>query len=183
MEDYLTIIIIAAIIIFVVGRRLIGSTKGTKYSTQSIFLRPVIYIVLSAVLAIGLELWQAGVLAIAIVLGVFIGMKLGARSDIFEKDGKILYKRSNEVMIIWIIAFVVRIALNFVANPALVTIITNSSSLNATTLNTEIAASQGNPIIFFADILLAVSAGLLFGEALILYRNFNSKYKDKKQNS
>ncbi len=115
----------------------------------------------------------------AVVLGVFAGMELGKRSDIFEKDGKILYRRSNEVLAIWIIAFVIRILIDFVANPSILAAITNSSgSIGAIDFAT--AASQSNPFVFVADILLAFSAGLLFGEALILYRNFNFTYKKAK---
>ena len=178
---YTFIIIIGALIIFVLGRRIIGSRKGTKYSTGSIFLRPIIYIVLSTALILGLLLWQIGIVVIAVIIGVFAGIRLGERSDIFEKDGKILYKRSSEVMAIWLIAFVIRIAINFVANPYLSGALTNSSSLNsASALDVVMSASQGNPLVFIADIILAFSAGLLFGEALVLYRNFNSKYKNKK---
>ncbi len=46
LMDYIVIIVLAAFIVFFVGRRLVGSRKGTAYSVRSIFLRPIIYIVL-----------------------------------------------------------------------------------------------------------------------------------------
>jgi hypothetical protein len=179
--DYTAIIVIAALVVFILGRRLIGSRKGTSYSVRSIFLRPIIYLVLSVILVLGLQLWQTAVLIVAIVLGGFAGLELGKRSDIFEKDGKILYRRSNEVLAIWIIAFVIRIAIDFITDPALFEALTSTnSSISISAIDVATAASQSNPLIFVADILLAFSAGLLFGEALVLYRNFNSKYKNAK---
>ncbi len=179
--DYSVIILIVAIIIFVVGRRYIRSRRGTNYSVQSIFLTPIIYIILSAILVIGLQLWQTAILVVAVIAGVYGGMQLGKRSDIFEKDGKVLYKRSNEVLAIWIIAFVIRIVIDFVANPYLLQVITSTnSSSSLSVIDLATAASQSNPIVLVADILLAFSAGLLFGEALVLYKNFNSKYRSAK---
>ena len=179
--EYTLIIVIAALVVFVVGRRFIGSRKGTKYSVQSIFLRPVIYIVLSAILILGLELWQVGILAVGVVLGILLGMQLGKRSDIFEKEGKILYKRSNEVLAIWIIAFVIRITIDFYTNSYLLGAITNSSSTNPISIiDVAMTSGQSNPVVFIADMLLAFSAGLLFGEAFVLYQNFNMRYRDKK---
>lgn len=178
--DYTIYIIIIAIIAFVIGRRLIGNKKGSKYSLRSIFLRPLIYLVLTIVFIIGLQLWQIGVIVVSVVLGIFLGMKLGERSNIFETDGKIMYKRSNDVLAIWLIAFIIRISVDLFTNPFFASGATNSSISNSTSITSILAAASQSPIIFGADILLAFSAGLLFGEALILQRNFNSKYPKAK---
>lgn len=174
--DYTTIIIIFALLIYVIGRRIVRGTKGVQYSVRSIFLTPIIYLILTAVLVIGLLSWQIAVLVVFIAAGLLLGKELGKRSDIFEKDGKILYTRSKEVLAIWIIAFVIRIAIDF-TNPAFLGLITNSSSSSSGSIDLAMASTQTTPIVFIADLLLSCSAGLLFGEALVLYENFNTKYK------
>ncbi len=174
--DYTTIIIIFALLIYVIGRRIVRGTNGVQYSVRSIFLTPLIYLILSAILVVGLSAWQIGVLVVFVAAGMLLGKELGKRSDIFEKDGKILYKRSKEVLAIWIIAFVIRIAINF-TNPSFLGLITNSSSSPPSSIDFAMASGQATAPVFVADLLLACSAGLLFGEALVLYENFNTRYK------
>lgn len=168
-----TLILVIALILYVIGRRIISGTRGVKYSVRSIFLRPIIYIVLSAILMLGLELWQIGVLVAAILAGIFLGKWLGKKSNIFEKDGAVMYKRSNVILGLWIAAFVIRLAIDFLTDPELF----GATGSSAPTIATVLAAAQHNPIVFFADILLALTAGLLLGEALILYRDFNKRPK------
>lgn len=170
-----SLVLILVIVVLLVGRRIMRGTRGANYSVQSIFLRPIIYLVLSLVLVLGLELWQIGVVAAAVIIGVLLGRLFGRQSNIFEKNGRVMYTRSNVVLGIWIVAFVIRIAIDFFADPALMASINGSSS--GTSISAILAAGQTNPILFFADILLALSAGLLLGEALVLYETFNAKFK------
>ena len=176
---YSVALIIVAVIVLVIGRRVISGRRGAKYSVQSIFITPFIYIVLTAALIIGVQIWQIGVIAAVVIIGVFAGMKLGKRSNIFEKDEKVMYRRSNEVLAIWVVAFIARIIIEFFTDPYLTSVITGAQSLNSTGISAIFlsSASQSNPILFAADILLAFSAGLLFGEALILYNEYNARYK------
>lgn len=171
------------ILVFVVGRRVFSARKGSRYSEQSIFMRPIIYIVLTALLVVaGVQVLEILAIAISVILGVFLGLKLGSRSDIFEKDGKIMYKRSNEVLLIWIVAFVIRLCIDFLTNPYLMGVLTGTVTLaSLSTAMLLSTANQANPIIIAADLLLGFSAGLLFGEALILRRDYNSRYGEKNQ--
>lgn len=170
LSSYGTVLIVAALIAIVLFRRILRNKRGTKYSVRSIFITPIIYVALTLFFLLGLPvLWDAIVLAM-IVVGVGAGLVLGKRSELFEKDGHVLYKRSMEVMIIWVIGFIVRIGVDFFYNPAFA----GNFSLSA------LAAYSTNPIVLGADIILAFSAGLLLGEAIVLYRNYNAKYSGRK---
>lgn len=176
-SDLLAPIAILIIIVFSLFRRMMRNRNGAKYSVRAIFFTPIIYMVLTAFLVIGLSAFQDLAVVVAVIVGALAGLVLGKRSEIFEKDGNVMYRRSTEVMAIWLIGFVVRIALDFVSNPFFNGTATNSSS---TSISSIFAAYSTSPVLFGADLLLAFSAGMLFGEAYILYKNYNSKYKTRK---
>ncbi|MDE1861072.1 MAG: DUF1453 family protein [Candidatus Micrarchaeota archaeon] len=163
-----------AIILFILARRVIRNIKGAKYSTASIFMAPVIYLFLTLYLLVGLMAWQDIAILIAIAAGTVAGLELGKHSDIFEKDGKVLYRRSNEIMILWIVGFVVRIGIDFLYNPSFAMIASGEPANAAATA--QLAVYETSPVIFGADMLLALSAGLLLGEAVMLYRKHGSRY-------
>ncbi len=147
-------LIVLLFIIFVLARRIVRQRKGTKYTLRSILITPIIYLLLTVFLMVGVSAAQAAEILVLMLLGLVAGFFLGKRSDIFEKEGKVMYKRSTEVTMLWIIGYVARISIEFLsANPT---------------------------IIFYADILLAASAGLLLGETIVLYKNYNNKYKKKR---
>lgn len=148
-----SVLIVLGLIIFVLGRRIIRQRKGVVYSVRSIFMIPVIYVLLTAFFLIGTPIWQDIVIILMVSLGVIVGLILGKRSDIFEKNGKILYRRSNEITAIWIIGYIIRISVDFFV--------------------------QTGIFIFYANILLGISAGLLLGEAFVLYTNHNLRYLKK----
>jgi uncharacterized membrane protein len=173
MEISESLLIVVAIIVFFIARMTWRTIKGSKYSVRSIFIRPVIYIVLSAFLVLGLFLWQDALVIIVAVLGVLLGLVLGKRANIFEKNGQVMYKRSNEVTILWLVAFVIRITIDFLFNPALSSAASNES---LSTILTAMTTYESTPLAFGADLLLAFSAGLLLGEAFVLYRNHKAKY-------
>lgn len=170
------ILIVIALMVFVVGRRLIRQNRGMKYSIASIFMIPVIYIALTLYFIIGLPLLDDAAIALAIIVGIVAGRILGKRSELFEKDGKILYRRSREVMAIWIVGFLIRIVVDFFYDPYLTGIFNGTSP---TVSLAQVLAYESSPIVFGADILLAFSAGLLLGEALVLYMNHLSRYRSK----
>lgn len=149
--------------------------NGVKYSVRSIFITPVIYLVLSAYFLIGLQPYQDAIVICVIVVGILVGMLLGKRSELFEKDGKVLYKRSVEVMAIWIVGFVLRIVADFFFNPALTSYF-SPNSLSGASASAAAVAYQSSLILLGVDLLLAFSAGLLLGEALILYMNHRKRY-------
>ena len=166
-------VVVIAVILFVIVRRTFTGMKGSSYSVRSLFMRPVIYLVLTAFLVIGLLLWQDLAIVIAVIAGALLGLLLGKKSNIFEKDGKIMYKRSNEVTALWIIGFVIRIGIDFVFNP----VFSSSSSVSLSSIISAGSAFESSPILLGADLLLAFSAGLLVGEAFVIYNNYNRKYK------
>jgi hypothetical protein len=168
-------VVLVLLIVFVLSRRIIRNNKGIGYSVRSIFITPIIYVVLSAYFLIGLGIYQDLGVAVAVVIGVLVGTLLGRRSEIFEKDGKVMYKRSMEVMAIWLVGFIIRIAVDFLFNPQVTSVFGTNSIISSSV----VAASQIGPILLGADILLAFSAGLLLGEALILYMKHRSKYSKK----
>ena len=163
-----SLLILLILIIFLLGRRVMRQRKGMKYSVRSIFLTPIIYTALTVYLLIGVPFWQDLVILAVIIAGIVAGLALGRRSDLFEQDGKILYRRSNEVMMLWIIGYIIRIGIDLFFNPLYV----QGPSVSPA----SIAAYESSTIVFGADILLAFSAGLLLGEAIVLYRNYNARY-------
>lgn len=165
-------IIVMAIVVFFIARMAWRGIKGTRYSATSLFLRPILYMALSAFLILGLILWQDAVLALAAAAGVLLGLAFGKRANLFEKDGSIMYKRSNEVTILWMVAFAIRISIDFLFDPAI-----NGSSTSITSIFAATSAFESSLPVYGADLLLAFSAGLLFGEALVLYRSYKSRYQ------
>ncbi len=162
------LLIFLVIIIFLLGRRVMRQRKGTKYTVRSIFLTPIIYTALTVYLLIGVPFWQDLVILAVIIAGTVAGLALGQRSDLFEQDGKILYRRSNEVMVLWMVGYIIRIGIDLFFNPLYIQGPSASSA--------SIATYESSMIVFGADILLAFSAGLLLGEAVVLYRNYNARY-------
>ncbi len=161
-------LIIPLIIIFFIVRVFLRKRKGSVYSVKGIFLRPILYILISIVFLFILGLEQDLLLIVAILLGTLIGIILGKRSDIFEKNGKIMYKRSDEITILWLAGFVVRILIDLYYNPALTSPTISISKI--------LIYEQTVPILFISDILLALTAGLLLGEAIILYKKHAKTY-------
>lgn len=168
--------VIVVILLLIVMRALRG-IKGTKYSARSLFIRPAIYIVLTVVLVFALALWQDVFLLLSIVTGVLLGLFLGKRANIFEKEGQIMFKRSMEVTVLWLVAYVIRIGIDFLFDPAFQQLLNGTGSI--TSFITSASAFESSPIVFVADLLLAVTAGLLLGEALQLLKAYNAKYKNK----
>jgi membrane protein CcdC involved in cytochrome C biogenesis len=164
-------LVVPLIITFITIRRYRRSSKGSAFSVTSIFLRPAIYslITIGFLFIVGLE--NAIMLIAAMLIGLLIGLILGKKSDIFEKDGKVMYKRSNEITIMWMIGFIVRLTLDYFFNPALTA--PNFS------INSFLFYERTVPLLFVADLLLAFTAGLLLGEAWILYNNHNKRQHPK----
>lgn len=164
--EYVYIIAFLAIILLLRLRR---QHSGSKASTARIFRYPAIYILLSLVLvAYTPSVLLLVLVALFIVIGYAVGSVFGAKSSVFtSSDGKIMYKRSTEIFVIWIVAFLARIAIEF-AFPINYTLGTASKA---------IGIFSGVYLWYsIIDILLAFSAGMLLGEALHLY----GKYKAEK---
>ena len=168
MSSGLGLLIVPLIVVFFIARLFLRGRKGAKFSLTGIFIRPVIYTIITLAFLFILSPEQDAMLIAAIAIGLLLGLLLGRRSDIFEKDGKVMYRRSNWVTILWLIGFAIRILIDFLYNPA----------LTAPTLNIAqvLFYEKTTYILFIADILLAFTAGLLLGEAIVLYQSHKKKY-------
>ncbi|MDE1824906.1 MAG: DUF1453 family protein [Candidatus Micrarchaeota archaeon] len=177
-------VFIVALLVLVLGRRIVAGRKGIRYSRRSIFFRPVLYLALTAALVIiGLSLWELAAITTSVVVGILLGLKLGKRSNIFEKDGNVMYKRSNEILTIWIISFLIRVGIDFYSNPSLEGMLSGPLPKSESIASALAPAAAFSLILFCADLLLGFSAGLLFGEAVVLYRNYILKYGGAKRSA
>ncbi len=146
-DTYLFIIIF---ILFVAIRRLYSGMNGRKFKESRIYTLPLIYIIL---LLFSLEGIYSNLDYIIIILllifpGIILGLRLANNVKFFNKDDNLYYKRSQIIMIFWIISFLGRMLL-FTLYPS------------------NILAG------FIIDLLLSFTLGLIIGESIILY----SKYK------
>lgn len=160
-----------AILIVAVAIRTVRGMSGSDYSAKKLFTRPAAYIVLTVLLVFGLALWQDAVLFISVAAGILLGLALGRKGNVFEQDGRVMFKRSLEVTLIWLVAYVIRIGVDFAFNPAL----TQSSTPSPASIFIAANAFEGSILIFGADLLLSFTAGLLLGEALALRRSYRER--------
>lgn len=164
--EYIYLIVFIALIMLLRLRR---QKKGYKASTARIFRYPAIYIVLSLILvASAFNIVIFVVALLAILVGYAVGTIFGSKSSIFYSNGKIMYRRSNEIFAIWLAAFVARIVIEFM--------LPDDLGLQALTTTASSAFSGIGFWYSLVDILLAFSAGMLLGESIHLYR----KYKNAK---
>ncbi len=167
--EYIYLIVFIVLIMLLRLRR---QKKGYKASVVRIFRYPAIYIVLSLLLVASTpNLALIAIAFLAILLGYVLGSVFGIKSSIFYSNGKIMYRRSTEIFVIWLVAFVARIAIEFMLpNDLAGSVLANSAS----------NAFSGIGFWYsLVDILLAFSAGMLLGESIHLYR----KYRNAKLSS
>ncbi len=160
-----------AILIVAVAIRTVRGMSGSEYSAKKLFTRPAAYIVLTALLVFGLALWQDAVLFISVAAGILLGLALGRKGNVFEQDGRVMFKRSLEVTLLWLVAYVIRIGIDFAFNPAF----TQSSTASPASIFIAANAFEGGILVFGADVLLSFTAGLLLGEALALRRSYRER--------
>jgi hypothetical protein len=163
--EYIYLIFIILLFVFLRARKQI---RGRKANIRSIFTRPLLYIVLTLLLLAATP--NADVLVSALlfsVLGYLLGTKLGVRSKVFEKDGIILSKGSNEVFFIWTGAFILRLIIE-IAFPL------STVQMSASLLYNHANLGTAYLLYLVVDSLLAFSAGILLGEARHIYRMYKS---------
>lgn len=155
--EYAYLVVFVALVLFLRLRR---QHSGSTFTTGRIIRTPLIYILLTLLLLASTPTLDAILITItALLLGMLLGSKLGSRSSVFKEGEKIKYKRSNEIFAIWIIAFVIRLALDF------------SHPLN-TSLDFQVTSGNLYYIYVAADALLAFSAGMLAEEAMHLFKKY-----------
>lgn len=170
-NEYEYVYVIIIVMLFV-ALRMRSQMKGRTADTRRIFTRPVLYAFLTLVLiALTPSLEILSFALLAGVIGYIIGTNLGIKSKIFEKDGVIRFKGSNEIFLIWTATFIVRliieIVLPFPTAPASSTLLSYANSTSVYFWYTVV------------DLLLAFSTGMLLGESRHIYR----MYKNFKGNS
>ena len=165
-SEYEYVYVIIIILLFVVLRTR-SQIHGRKADTRRIFTRPVLYAALTLLLLAITP--NAYVLLIALLFGIigyFVGTFFGSKSKVFEKDGIIRSKGSNEVFFIWIGAFILRLLIE-IAFPL--------PAANAV-VGFSIYANPNGAYFWYmiVDFLLAFSTGMLLGEARHIYKMYRS---------
>ncbi len=88
------------------------------------------------------------------VIGLLAGLHLGGGVKFSEKDKQTYYKRSPIILTVWLISYVIRLAVDFI-------------------IPTNIYLSIGS------SILLSATTGMIIGEAHHIIKEYNS-YADNK---
>ncbi len=128
--------------------RMIRGFRGRRFSKAIVLRLPVMYLLITVIAVIPLEISYPIALTslAAIPAGFLIGYLFGREVHFFEQNGTLFFKRSPIIMGVWLASFLVRIVLEF--------------------------KFSGNlQILFAVDALLALTSGLLVGEALHVLRS------------
>lgn len=142
-----------AIIALIVIRRVYRGINGRRYTSGRAISLPVIYLIITFLIVVPLELENPIALtSLALIpVGVGIGYIAGRNVQFFERAGMTYYKRSPIVMVAWLISFIARLVLEF----------EYPNSFN---------------VAFAIDAVLAMTSGMLVGEAVDVLRGY-SGYK------
>lgn len=117
------------------------SFYGRKYRPSRVFLRPALYLLFALFLiSISFSLLLLTASLLLVVLGAVTGLVLGGSVTFFRKNNLLYYRRSRFVYAIWLVLFILRVAV-------------------------EIEGLTDFTAIAVVDGLLAFSSGLLLGEA------------------
>ncbi len=146
--------ILLVIITVLVAVRIYRNMRGMKFTTTTLYRLPVIYLALTAIdlLAVNPSYLDVVVAAGALAIGTVIGLRIAGGVRFFTKGGAVYYSRSPAIMIIWLLSFIGRFAVE-IAYPAV-------------------------PIAALAvDIVLAGTTGMIVGEAVHIKRNYESYRK------
>ncbi|QKR00796.1 DUF1453 family protein [Metallosphaera tengchongensis] len=128
---------------------------GRKYRPTRVVLRPLLYLVLGALVTLQ-DLEALPLVSIGFIAGLALGLRLGVGSTLFLKEGTLYYKRSILIYVLWLSLFLVRVGIE---------------SLEPSGLNlVEIS---------ILDSSLMFSSGLLIGESFHLVRKAREFGKGK----
>jgi membrane protein CcdC involved in cytochrome C biogenesis len=130
-------------------KRIKYGIRGRSFKTFRLFTTPAIYLVL-LIFFMAAFIGNEGYILIVLLLclaGLVPGMIYGEHVSFFEKNGEIFYKRSPYILIFWAAGFLVRIVL-------------------------EVIYPGNLTILFIVDALLAVTLGLIIGEAIKTYMKY-----------
>lgn len=139
--------VILILISLVVVRRIVRGVYGRRYSTGRVLFLPAFYIFLTLVFVIFLNLGDSYIYYTLLLIpaGALAGLRVGGGATFFMKNGEVYYKRSPFILIFWLISYIARLLLDFYF-PTNVT------------------------VAFAIDVVLALTAGLIVGEAIHLIK-------------
>ncbi len=140
IASYIIVIAIFARIMYV---RISRSIRGAIFRRSRVLRGPVFYAILSVLFIFGLSGKNYDVYAtlLLIPVGLLIGFRFGESASFFMKNNLVYYKRNPAIVIFWISALFMRIAIEFLYPGLLIA---------------EVVI----------DILLALTCGLITGEAI-----------------
>ncbi len=142
-----TLVIFLAIIAIIVARRIIRGIYGRRYSTGRVMFLPVFYVLLTLAFVLFLNLGDTEIYYTLLLIpaGALMGLRIGGGISFFMRNGEVYYRRSPIILIIWLASYVSRILL-------------------------EILYPTNRTIVFAVDVALALTAGLIIGEAIHIIR-------------
>ncbi len=142
------------IMAIVITLRVYRSAKGTRFSTTRLYRLPALYLIFTAI-AIASIIPTSTEIMIAVAsaaAGIAIGLRLAGGVKFFEKNGAVYYKRSPAIMIIWLVSFIGRFA-------------------------AEAFYPSDHYALVAVALVLAVTTGLILGEAFHIKRNYEAYRK------
>lgn len=107
-----TIFVFFAIIILIAVVRLRRGLRGIRFSNR-IFLVPILYVVLTIGIVFPMTLTQKEWMLAFGVIGFVIGIKISTDPNLFFNEGSLFYKRSGVILVIWLVALIFRLVLEF----------------------------------------------------------------------
>ena len=138
-------------IVLIVIRRVMRGIYGRRYSTGRVLFLPVFYVVLTLIFVAAFSATDiyAYYTFLLIPAGAIVGWRFGGGVSFFMKNGEVYYKRSPYILVVWLVSYILRVLLEFLF----------PSNLT---------------IAFGVDAVLAITAGLIIGEAIHLIRGRRS---------
>lgn len=98
-------------VLIFVGRRLYRAVYGSKYTTSGLILSPILYLGFTSSTFIGLSLEGLIICSVGFAVGLGLSGVLRGQLHFFEKKSALYYKRSVSIVVVWTIAFVLRLYL------------------------------------------------------------------------
>lgn len=149
-DSLYTLVIFVAIIVTL---RLYRGINGRIYSQARVLRAPAIYIILTLLTVIPSGISNIADLGtlILIPVGLIVGYRFGTNVTFFRQNGVVYYKRSQIIMIVWLLSLIIRLVM-------------------------EILYPASATAILAVNILLTVTTGLIIGEAMNIIkkeREFN----------
>jgi membrane protein CcdC involved in cytochrome C biogenesis len=153
-------VIVLVIIAVFLTVRVYRNMRGLRFSSLRLYYLPIIYTALTlfTLYYLAPTVYYIGAVFIAIVIGIFAGLKLATGVKFFDKDNQVYYRRAPTIMVIWMVSFIAR-------------------------LGVELFLPTNLIINLAIELILAGTTGLIIGEAIHISRSYK-KYvsSEKKEN-